>query len=82
MNDKDKEAFEKWYHNYLNCYHPSLNQVVVQADFHMEEAWQAALEYERKRSQILVDALDFIEQNYETNNEGTVALYRYWKGEA
>jgi len=76
MNDKDKEAFEKWYEN--NCKSsytgmPPRDLVIT---------WQAALEYERKRSQILVDALDFIEQNYETNNEGTVALYRYWKGEA
>jgi hypothetical protein len=70
MNDKDKEAFKAWYLG-MNCY-----------DEISRDAWQAALEYERKRSQILVDALDFIEQNYETNNEGTVALYRYWKGEA
>jgi hypothetical protein len=77
-NKKDKEAFEKWWKENM------VNPDWLSSDHSTDvcKAWQAALEYERKRSQILVDALDFIEQNYETNNEGTVALYRYWKGEA
>jgi len=48
MTDKDKEAFEKWYFEvpYKVDYHASLNQ--------LKEAWQAALEYERARSEELL----------------------------
>jgi hypothetical protein len=43
MNDKDKEAFEKWWKEYTS----NLSDTPTEWDVH--DAWQAALVYERER---------------------------------
>lgn len=51
MTDKDKEAFEKWFYSAI---------LVNPLESH-KEAWQAALEYERKRRSPL-DALSLYDK--------------------
>ena len=52
MNDKDKEAFEKWELDYFgqndNCPHYML---------HIKNTWQAACEYKREEYSNLMDAM-------------------------
>jgi hypothetical protein len=59
MNDKDKEAFEKWELDYFgqndNCPHYML---------HIKNTWQAACEYKQKDYKTILDAMYLISQNY------------------
>ena len=57
MNDKDKEAFEKWFSTWNRAEFPSLCM----------ETWQAACEYKQKeideieaKSSVLIEALEKI----------------------
>lgn len=57
MNDKDKEAFEKWFSTWNRAEFPSL----------CKEAWQAACDYKQKeideleaKSSVLTEALEKI----------------------
>jgi hypothetical protein len=65
MNNKDKEAFIVWYKNkeseFDNC----------------KEAWQAALDYERERSKILVEALEKYKEDYFVGERAFEALKKY-----
>jgi hypothetical protein len=69
MNDKDKEAFEKWELDYFgqndNCPHYML---------HIKNTWYAALEYERfNHKYCVVGSLDKLCEKLEAENKNLQA---------
>ena len=57
MNDKDKEAFEKWYQDYF-----SISSItILNIPHHFTKAWQAACEYKEKELDQLKLAEEFVE---------------------
>jgi hypothetical protein len=57
MNDKDKEAFEKWELDYFgkndNCPHYML---------HIKNTWQAACEYKQREITLLENEISYLEE--------------------
>jgi phage-related protein len=57
MNDKDKEAFDKWF---IEKYRYDYNRLVVPESINpQKEAWQAACEYKEAENKKLREALEF-----------------------
>ena len=55
MNDKDKEAFDKWF---IEEYRYDYNRLVIPESVNpQKEAWQAACEYKREEYSNLMDAM-------------------------
>lgn len=81
MNQKDKEAFEKFFLDELDFTSALIYQDTPIEDT-LQRCWKAALEYERERSNGLVEALEKIATNWSENyrEEAYKALAKY-KGE-
>lgn len=57
MNDKDKEAFEKWWKEYTS------NLSVTPTEWDVHDAWQAAVQYKQKEYSNIMDAMTQTSQN-------------------
>jgi hypothetical protein len=68
MNDKDKEAFDKWF---IKTYRYDYKDLVIPKSVNpQKEAWQAAIEYERfNHKYCVVGSLDKLCEKLEAENK-------------
>ena len=66
MNDKDKEAFEKWYQQYFKI----SGITILNIPHHFTETWQAACEYKQAEiDEVRINANDVIVQTLNLSRE-------------